>query len=484
MTGAHHHNRSRRLSLRTKLAFSAGSLEEATVTAASIATMLFYNQILGLSASLCGVVFLVASIVDGISDPLVGAYSDRIRSRWGRRHPLMLASALPLAVAFYSLYQPPDNLSTWQLFAWFLTFLILLRLAKTFYTVPHAALGAELTEDYHERTSVFAFNMVVQMAAGALFTILMLMVLFPTTPDYDNGLLNETRYPFLALCGALMIVASLLACTFGTRDQIPYLHQQQRNEIKLREVFAELVELLRNRSYLAVCGSWLVLATAAGVLGVVSTFTYIYAFELSTEDLTIQRLVLLPGIFLAIPITTYLTRRLDKKMTLVYSYIVVGFLVGLPHTLRMLGWFPDNDSPFLLVALFAPLLFAFLFNPVCGVVIDSQLGDITDDHEFRTGQRSEGVIFSIRTFAMKATIGLGGLIGGFGLDIVNFPENAKVGEVPEEALMGLLFMSGPLYWLIVILGICFAMLYQLTEARHKEILTVLEQRRALSKARL
>ena len=75
--------------------------------------MLFYNQILGLSASLCGVVFLVASIVDGISDPLVGAYSDRIRSRWGRRHPLMLASALPLAVAFYSLYQPPDNLSTW-----------------------------------------------------------------------------------------------------------------------------------------------------------------------------------------------------------------------------------------------------------------------------------------------------------------------------------------------------------------------------------
>ena len=84
MTGAHHHNRSRRLSLRTKLAFSAGSLEEATVTAASIATMLFYNQILGLSASLCGVVFLVASIVDGISDPLVGAYSDRIRSRWGR----------------------------------------------------------------------------------------------------------------------------------------------------------------------------------------------------------------------------------------------------------------------------------------------------------------------------------------------------------------------------------------------------------------
>ncbi len=59
-------DRSRRLPLRTKLAFSAGALEEAMVGAASMATMLFYNQVLGLSASLCGVVFLIASIVDGI----------------------------------------------------------------------------------------------------------------------------------------------------------------------------------------------------------------------------------------------------------------------------------------------------------------------------------------------------------------------------------------------------------------------------------
>ena len=79
--------RSRRLSRRTKLAFSAGSLEEAVVGAASFATMLFYNQVLGLSASLCGIVFLVASVVDGISDPLVGAFSDQFRSRWGRPIP-------------------------------------------------------------------------------------------------------------------------------------------------------------------------------------------------------------------------------------------------------------------------------------------------------------------------------------------------------------------------------------------------------------
>ena len=144
-TSKHSFERSRRISLRTKLAFSAGSVEEAMVGAASFATMLFYNQVLGLSASLCGVVFLIASVVDGVSDPIVGAFSDRFKSRWGRRHPLMLFSALPLAISFYCLYQPPDGLTETGLFGWFLTFMVLMRTAKTFYTVPHAALGAEMT---------------------------------------------------------------------------------------------------------------------------------------------------------------------------------------------------------------------------------------------------------------------------------------------------------------------------------------------------
>ena len=214
-------DRSRRLPLRTKLAFSSGALEEAVVGAASFATMLFYNQVLGLSASLCGVVFLVASVVDGISDPIVGAFSDQFRSRWGRRHPLMFLSAFPLAIAFYCLYQPPEGLGETGLFAWFLLFMILVRVAKTFYTVPHAALGAELTEDYHERTSIFGYNAVAGMAGGVGFGVLLLLVVFPSTEGYSNGLLNESRYPLLAASGAVIIVASLMACVFGTRDQIP-----------------------------------------------------------------------------------------------------------------------------------------------------------------------------------------------------------------------------------------------------------------------
>ena len=125
-------SRRRKLPLRTKLAFSSGSLQEATVSAAGITTMIFYNQVLGLSPGLCGIAFMIASIVDGISDPLVGAISDRFNSRWGRRHPFMFVSAFPLGISFYFLYQPIGGLGETGLFAWLIACLVLMRLAYTF----------------------------------------------------------------------------------------------------------------------------------------------------------------------------------------------------------------------------------------------------------------------------------------------------------------------------------------------------------------
>ena len=88
------------------------------VLAAQAITMIYYNQVLGVSAALCGAAFLIAAVADAISDPVVGALSDQVRTRWGRRHPLMLLSALPIALVFYGLYQPPTGLSEHGLFFW------------------------------------------------------------------------------------------------------------------------------------------------------------------------------------------------------------------------------------------------------------------------------------------------------------------------------------------------------------------------------
>jgi Na+/melibiose symporter-like transporter len=475
-------DRKRKVPLRTKLAYSSGTINEAAVTAAGIATLIYYNQVLGVSPSMCGLSFMIVHIVDAVSDPIMGALSDRINTRWGRRHPAMLASALPWAVVFYFLYQPPSGLSENGYFIWLTVFYLLVRLGYTVFAVPHNALGAELTDDYHERTSVYGYKVVVWSAASVILGMIVWWVIFPSTPDYDNGLLNEARYPLLAMSGAIVIFLATVVCVFGTRDQIPFLHDTTSNRPGFKEYIRNISQLLVNPSYLGVCISWLTYATALGILMVTVNYAYLYAYGLSTEQMSVLTFLKLPGILIALPLATYLTRKLDKKVSYIITALFAATVITAPHVFKMYGIFPGDDSTFYLWAIFAPLFIGYMTLPVMNIVVESQLVDICDLQEYNTGSRDEGVVFAVRTFAMRSTMGLGSLIGGFGLEYIDFPENAVAGELEPGVVNGLLFMSGPLYFIFMALGVLVMLLYRLDSKRHAEILAVLEERRAAQAA--
>lgn len=471
--------RRRKVPVRTKVLFASGAFQEAAVGAGGLVTVLFYNQVLGVAPTLCGTAFLIASIFDGITDPFVGALSDHFRSRWGRRHPLMLASALPLAISFYFLYQPVDGLSEMGYFIWLTVFLVLMRLAVTFYNIPHDALGAELTDDYTERSSVFGYNAVASSLTAILMSLVVFFVIFPTTPEYENGLLNASRYYMLAGAGAVVIAVSVVVCTVGTMDQIPHIHHiDTRERIGYGKFFRELGMLIRNPSYLSTCLSLLTIFTGLGVLGVVSTYAYVYVYGVSTEQMTLFGIAKLPGVLVALPLLALLSRWLDKKQILILAAVITGIMISLPHDLKMLDWFPGNDSPYLLVGLLLPLVLGYMILPVSLIVVDSQLVDVADEHEYHTGSRSEGIIFAVRSFAIKSTSGVGGFIAGFGLEYISFPENAEVGGLLPETIQGLLFLNGPLYLLLYMVAIGFMTIYRIDKTRHEEILAELEIRRA------
>lgn len=471
-------NRRRKVPVRTKLLFASGTLQEATVTAGNIVTILFYNQVLGLSPAVVGTAYLIASIIDAISDPLVGFLSDRFQSRWGRRHPFMLFSALPIAVGFFFLYQPIDGLSDTGLFIWLLTFLVMVRLGQTFYLIPHDALGAELTDDYEERTSVFGYNSVGQMILSMTTAMLLYYAIFPSTPEYENGLLNEAGYIVLATTGLFTIVFSVIVCTLGTLDQLPYLHKVEvSKKFIIRGYFQELSALLRNRSYVSACLGLLTMYIGLGIIGVAATYAYIYVYGLSTEQMFWAAAAKIPGVLVVMPLLWFLSKRLDKKHILMFSLGGAALFVSSPHILKLFDLFPGNDSPVLLFALFVPLLLGYMILPLSMIVIDSQLVDIADDHEHRTGSRAEGVVFSVRSFGIKATDGVGGFLAGFGLEMINFPEVAEVGQLAAETLTGLLVLNGPVYLGVYLLAIFFLSFYQIDNKRHDEILKDLEARR-------
>ena len=103
--------------------FAVGQIPEGVQsTSFGFFLLFFYNQVLGLSGFLASLAIILAILVDAIGDPVIGAWSDGFRHRWGRRHPFMYAGAIPFALCFYCLFAPPDALSETQTFFWLLTF--------------------------------------------------------------------------------------------------------------------------------------------------------------------------------------------------------------------------------------------------------------------------------------------------------------------------------------------------------------------------
>ncbi|HCY03367.1 MAG TPA: sugar transporter, partial [Erythrobacter sp.] len=134
--------------------------------------LLFYGTVIGLEPGLVGLAILIALVVDAISDPLVGYWSDNFRSRWGRRHPFMYAAALPVALSYFLLWNPPDWGQT-GLFIYLTVLAVLIRTFITFYETPSSALIPELTTDYADRTSLQAYRLLFGWSAGTGMSVVM-----------------------------------------------------------------------------------------------------------------------------------------------------------------------------------------------------------------------------------------------------------------------------------------------------------------------
>src|SRR5262249_46873389 len=181
-------------SLSTKLFYGFGSVAVGVKDQGFAAFLLFfYNQVLGAAPQMVGQAIAVALFVDAFADPLLGQISDHPRTPWGRRHPFMYAAALPVAIGYFFLWNPP-HLAGAQLFFYLVGVIIVVRTFITMYEIPSSALVAELTPDYNQRTSFLGFRYLFGWLGSLTMTLLAFGVFFVATPRYPVGQLNPAGY--------------------------------------------------------------------------------------------------------------------------------------------------------------------------------------------------------------------------------------------------------------------------------------------------
>lgn len=434
----------------TKLAYGLGSVAYG-IKDNGFATLLllFYNQVLGLRAGLVGAAIMVALVLDAFIDPIVGQLSDHTRSRWGRRHPYMYGAALPVGLLYLLLWNPP-RLSEAGTLAYLTVAAILVRTAISFYEVPSAALVPELTQDYHERTSVIGYRYLFGWVGGQAMLLLTFGFLFVPTAAYPAGQLNPAGYRSYAVIAAGAMTITILLSALGTHRRIATLPQAEVARISVAETFRGVVRALRNDAFRTLMLSGLFGFAAQGLTFGLATYFNTFFWELPASILALGVVITVAGVGVAFLLAMRVSRRYDKRVAsaaMTFAYPVVAVM---PYLARVVGWFPPNGSVALIALLGAFTLVATALGVAGGILSASMMADVVEDAQTRTGERSEGLFFAGSFFMQKCVSGLGVFLSGALLAIVGFPAGAKPGTVPAPVLnhlvliycVGLLVLAG------------------------------------------
>ncbi|MDD9971205.1 MAG: MFS transporter [Myxococcales bacterium] len=468
----------KKLNIGTKLGYGVGASAEASLNIAfNVFNLIFYNNVLGLSGKLCGLAVFIALVFDAVSDPLVGAVSDRWRSRLGRRHPFLYLSAVPYGLCFFLIYAPPGFLHGSQvaLFLWLTILTVLLRTFQTFYHVPHLALGAELTTDYRERSVLMAYNSIFGMVGGVSATVLG----FAYLGRGKDHVAEPGAYATLGIgFGIFAAVVILISAVSTVRRGAALSAVPDLPNFDVGEFVRDAKACLRNKNYQMQLLGLLMIGPFIGTRETLSTYLLRFFWEVPTAKIGRISLAVIPAFFIMFALAPRLHVRFSKRAVMLGGIALTVVAASGPITLRLLGVLPDNSDPLIYrILLLERFLFYLGFSSFVMSVM-SALGDVADEHELDVGRRQEGMFYSARSFFGKVTQGGGHLLAGFAIDLIGFQPKAKVGEIPESVLIGLGIVDGPLAGAFGLAAMVLYGRYRIDRDRHARIRAELAARSA------
>lgn len=442
-----------RLSTARKIGFTLGDYASNLYwQSVSIFLLFFYTEAVGFPAATAGLIYMIASIVDALQDPIMGNIADRTRTRRGRYRPYLLFGCVPLALSFVLLYWRPP-FEGLVLVLWMLTTHIIFRTAYTVVTIPYTSLNARLTDSSDERSTIAGYRMVF----GVLAALTIVYFTYPLV-TWSGGSAATNGFTWAAAVFAVVATAIYPLVYFVTREP----EDSPAGEVKL-DFVGSWSAVARNRAF------WVLIAAtvAAFVCSVALGKSVLYYFKYYLHDEAASRPALI-GMsavgLVVIPLWVWLTKFIGKRN---------AWFAGVALNLVMLAVFATHDfdsawpmTIWLIAASMGSLGLALTFW--------SMLPDTVEYGEWVTGQRSESFIFGLFQLFLKAALGIGAGLFGWLLDAVGYVANTA--QTPQT-LAGL---KAIMIWLpgagLAVAGLVMVW-YPIRRGDHERIVKELAARR-------
>jgi Na+/melibiose symporter-like transporter len=347
---------------------------------------------------------------------------------------------------------------------------ILIRTFISFYEVPSAALAAELTTEYDERTRLLSWRYLFGWVGGLAMYGLALSVFLKPDATHPVGQLNPAGYANYGLAAAGLMAVTILISSAATHSQIPFLREPPHHRATLPRLAREMVGTLAHRTFLMILASNLFYAMGIGLGFAINLYFTTYFWEFSAAQIAGFTFASLTAAILAFATSPWIASRFDKKpaaMVLIPLGLVIG--VG-PVVLRLLGAFLPNGHPLLYPVIFLITILS-VGTGICGsILFSSMIADVVEDSELRTGRRQEGLFFAAIAFVNKAVTGTGIFAASLIVGLIHFPAGARPGTVPHETVRALGLVYVPIQ--LVLYGSAVLLLtgYRISRASHAETL--------------
>jgi GPH family glycoside/pentoside/hexuronide:cation symporter len=443
------------LSRRTKLLYGSGDIGfSLTSTILGAYFAIFLTDVVGIPASIAAAAIFIGRSWDYINDPLIGHISDRTRTRWGRRRPFLLFGSLPFALVFTMLWWRPPWENSVALAAYYAAAYVLFDATATFLYMPYFALTPDLTSDYDERTALTSYRMFYSIFGSLVAFTVPLIIVGTFAPE------NAPRVLVMGLIFGLVSALPMLLVFFGTRERTEYMEQAQPSLAR------SLRAARQNRPFVFSLVIFLLTWVAVDILQSTLLYFIKYVVQREAQSDLIMAVIFVTGL-LALPFWEWASRRLDKR----WAY-AAGIAFWAIVQVVMITITPATPLPLILFL----CVLAGIGVGAAHVIPWSIIPDAIEWDEWQTGERHEGMFYSLTTLMQKIASSIALPLVLLVLDATGYVPNAA--RQPALALWGIRIAIGPIPAALLCVGILFAVLYPLSRERHAQVVRELDAQRA------